>query len=110
MVCSGFDAAVLDPLGRMMVHSEGYRTMTRLLMEAAADLCGGRLAMSHEGGYSASYVPYCGLAVMEQLSGIRTKIDDPFFANFKGYPGQELQPHQESAIAAAAEALRALRR
>jgi hypothetical protein len=48
--------------------------------------------------------------VMEQLSGIRTKIDDPFFANFKGYPGQELQPHQEAAIAAAAEALKALRR
>jgi acetoin utilization deacetylase AcuC-like enzyme len=94
----------------MMVHSEGFRTMTRLLMEAAADLCGGRLAMSHEGGYPASYVPYCGLAVMEQLSGIRTKIDDPFFPNFKGYPGQELQPHQETAIAAAAEALSALRR
>jgi len=110
VVCSGFDAAVLDPLGRMMVHSEGYRTMTRLLMEAAADLCDGRLAMSHEGGYSASYAPYCGLAVMEQLSGIRTKIDDPFLANFSGYPGQLVQPHQEAAIAAAAEALSALRR
>jgi acetoin utilization deacetylase AcuC-like enzyme len=110
VVCSGFDAAVLDPLGRMMVHSEGYRTMTRLLMDAAADLCGGRLAMSHEGGYSATYVPYCGLAVMEQLSGIRTKIDDPFLANFSGYPGQLMQPHQEAAIATAAEALSALRR
>jgi hypothetical protein len=98
VVCSGFDAAVLDPLGRMMVHSEGYRTMTRLLMDAAADLCGGRLAMSHEGGYCASYVPYCGLAVMEQLSGIRTKIDDPFLANFSGYPGQLVQLHQEAAI------------
>jgi len=55
-------------------------------------------------------VPYCGLAVMEQLSGVRTKIDDPFLANFSGYPGQLLQPHQEAAIAAAAEALNALRR
>jgi acetoin utilization deacetylase AcuC-like enzyme len=110
VVCSGFDAAMLDPLGRMLVHSEGYRTMTRLLTEAAADLCAGRLAMSHEGGYSASYVPYCGLAVMEQLSGVRTKIDDPFLANFSGYPGQQLQPHQEAAIDAAAEALTALRR
>jgi hypothetical protein len=66
--------------------------------------------MSHEGGHSASYGPYCGLAVMGQSSGIRTKIDDPFFPNFKGYPGHELQRHQEAAIAAAAEALRALRR
>jgi hypothetical protein len=38
------------------------------------------------------------------------KIDDPFFPNFKGYPGHELQSHQEAAIAAAGEALRALRR
>jgi hypothetical protein len=65
--------------------------------------------MSHEGGYSASYVPYCGLAVMEQLSGVRTKIDDPFLANVSGYPGQDLQPHQEAAITAAAAALTALR-
>jgi hypothetical protein len=47
---------------------------------------------------------------MEQLSGIRTKIDDPFLANFSGYPGQLVHPHQEAAIAAAAEALSALRR
>jgi hypothetical protein len=47
---------------------------------------------------------------MEQLSGVRTKIDDPFLANFSTYPGQRLQPHQEAAIDAAAEALKALRR
>ena len=74
-------------------------------MEAADDLCGGRLAMSHEGGYSASYVPYCGLAVMEQLSGFRTPIVDPFLAAFAAYPGQEVQPHQAAAIEAAADAM-----
>jgi hypothetical protein len=46
---------------------------------------------------------------MRQSSGIRTKIDDPFFPSFKGHPGHELQPHQEAAIAAA-KALSALRR
>ena len=60
VVCSGFDAAALDPLGRMMLHSESYRTLTRMLMEAADDFCGGRLAMSHEGGYAASYVRIAG--------------------------------------------------
>ena len=104
IVCSGFDAAASDPLGRMMLHSDSYRTMTRLLMDAAADLCGGRLALSHEGGYSASYVPYCGLAVMEQLSGIRTPIVDPFLENYRSYPGQEVLAHQEAAVAAAAAA------
>ena len=105
VVCSGFDASALDPLGRMMLHSEAYREMTKMLMQAADDLCGGRLAMSHEGGYSASYVPYCGLAVMEQLSGIKTAIDDPFMGNFENYPGQEMLAHQEVAIANAATAL-----
>jgi hypothetical protein len=33
--------------------------------------------MVHEGGYAESYVPFCGLAVMEQLSGIRTEVQDP---------------------------------
>ncbi|MCW6511616.1 class II histone deacetylase [Lichenifustis flavocetrariae] len=101
VVCSGFDASALDPLGRMMLHSDGYRSLTRLLMEAADDLCGGRIAMSHEGGYSASYVPYCGLAVMEQLSGIRTSVVDPFLGSFSRYPGQDLQPHQDDVIRAA---------
>ncbi|MCS5959802.1 hypothetical protein LNP74_04060 [Klebsiella pneumoniae subsp. pneumoniae] len=30
--------------------------------------------MVHEGGYAESYVPFCGLAVMEALSGIRTEV------------------------------------
>jgi len=33
--------------------------------------------MVHEGGYAESYVPFCGLAVMETLSGIRTEVQDP---------------------------------
>ena len=101
VVCSGFDASAADPLGRMMLHSDAYRALTAELMSVADDLCGGRLALSHEGGYSASYVPYCGLAVMEQLAGIKTAIEDPFMTNFRDYGGQALQPHQEEAIARA---------
>lgn len=109
VVPSGFDASAADPLGRMMLHSGTYRTMTGALMKAADDLCGGRLMMSHEGGYSAAYVPYCGLAVMEQLSGIKSAIDDPFLANFQGYAGHRLQPHQASVIAKAAELVSGIR-
>ena len=105
VVCSGFDASAADPLGRMMLHSDAYRGLTATLMAVADDLCGGKIAMSHEGGYSASYVPYCGLAVMEQLSGIRTGIDDPFLSNFSAYPGHVLQPHQDAAILRAREAV-----
>lgn len=99
----GFDASGVDPLGRMMVSSQGYRAMTRLLMEAADTLCGGRLVMSHEGGYSEAYVPYCGLAVMEQLSGIATSIDDPWQPLMAEWGQHDLQPHQAQAIDRAAQ-------
>jgi acetoin utilization deacetylase AcuC-like enzyme len=109
IVASGFDGSAADPLGRMMLYSETYRQMTRKLMAAAADLCGGRLMMTHEGGYSAAYVPYCGLAVLEELSGVKTHIDDPFLGEFSNYPGQDLRPWQTEAIDRAAELLDGLR-
>jgi hypothetical protein len=31
----------------------------------------------HEGGYSEAYVPFCGLATIEELAGIRTEVTDP---------------------------------
>lgn len=36
--------------------------------------------MVHEGGYAESYVPFCGLAVMEALSGVKTEVEDPLLA------------------------------
>ena len=98
IVPSGFDASAMDPLGRMMNYSDTYRTMTQILMEIASEVCGGRLLMVHEGGYSSAYVPFCGLAVMETLSGIRTEVIDPYIEFFQGMAGQELQPHQEAVI------------
>jgi acetoin utilization deacetylase AcuC-like enzyme len=105
VVPSGFDASGVDPLGRMMVSAEGYRQMTRMLMQAADELCGGRLLMSHEGGYSPMYVPYCGLAVMEELTGIKTPIRDPWAEPMATWGQQDLQPHQWTAIQAAATLL-----
>jgi hypothetical protein len=55
----------------------------------------------HEGGYSATYVPYCGLAVIEELSGHKTPIDDPFGEALPHYGQMGLQPHQAAAIAKA---------
>jgi acetoin utilization deacetylase AcuC-like enzyme len=105
VVPSGFDGSGVDPLGRMMVTSEGYRAMTRMLMRAAADLCHGRLVMTHEGGYSQMYVPYCGLAVLEEMSGIKTHVADPWAPLMANWGGQALQPHQQAVISAAAELL-----
>ena len=71
-------------------------------MDVAGECCDGRLVMSHEGGYSPSVVPFCGLAVLEQMSGIRTAVDDPYLPLIAGNAGQELQPHQAALIDQAA--------
>ena len=80
IVACGYDANALDPLARMQLHSDSFRSMTALVQDAADRLCDGKLVMVHEGGYAESYVPFCGLAVMEQLSGIRTEVEDPLLA------------------------------
>ncbi len=98
IVPSGFDAGGHDPLGRMMMHSDGYRSLTKKLMAVAAKVCDGRLVMCHEGGYNAPTVPFYGLAVLEELSGIKTGVDDPYLPLIVSMGGQALQPHQQTVI------------
>lgn len=108
LVASGFDASAMDPLGRMMLHSEVYRRMMRTLMDVAAEVCEGRVVACHEGGYSPAYVPFCGLAVVEELSGVRTGVEDPFLNDIAAWGYADLQPHQEAVITAAEENLQVL--
>lgn len=102
LISCGLDACGLDPYGRMLLHSESFRMMAGLVRTAAEKLCDGRAVACHEGGYSSAYAPFCGLAVIEELSGTRTGVQDPFLAELQAVGQQELQPHQARAIEAAA--------
>jgi acetoin utilization deacetylase AcuC-like enzyme len=104
IVASGVDASAWDPLGRQLLHSESYRQMTRLVMNAASECCDGRLVVIHEGGYSEAYAPFCCVAVLESLLGVHM-VEDPFVQYFAERPGQALQPHQSDAIDRAAALL-----
>lgn len=83
IVACGFDAAAVDPLGRMLCSAETFRVMTRQLMQAARALCDGKLVLVHEGGYSEVYVPFCGHAVLEELSGAEITAADPLAATLE---------------------------
>ena len=98
VVPSGFDASAADPLGRMQVTPTGYRAMTQELMAIADEVCDGKIIMTHEGGYSPFYVPYCGLAVLETLSGVKTGIADSITPTWDELPGQDCQPEQSARI------------
>lgn len=102
VVACGFDAAAYDPLGRMLVTADGYRRMTAAVLRVADEVCQGRVVMSHEGGYSPIYVPFCGLAVIETMAGLNTGVGDPLGARLDFLPDQELQSHQRRVIEAAA--------
>ena len=97
-VACGFDAGVLDPLGAMLLHSEAYRSMTRMMMQVADEVCEGRLVFTQEGGYCEATSPFYGLVVFETLLGKRTDIADPYLELVEHMGGQELQAHQESRI------------
>ncbi|NPD13904.1 class II histone deacetylase [Xinfangfangia sp. D13-10-4-6] len=91
LVACGFDASGVDPLGRMFATSETFRQLTRMVKEAARDLCGGRLVLSHEGGYSEVHVPFCGHAVIEELSGSPIHAPDPLAQTLhKRQPGPRM--------------------
>lgn len=112
LVACGFDASAMDPLGRMMLTAAGFGELTRILLAAAARLCDGRVVYGidthvedrcHEGGYSAELVPFCGLHTVEALAGVETAVRDTILQVFpEGFAGQDLQPHQETAIERAA--------
>lgn len=102
LASSGFDASVMDPLGRMLCHSETFRALARMTVELADTLCSGRLVVLHEGGYSTAYVPFCGLAVVEELAGVRSGVIDPIYPVFQNMPGQGIQEHQRVIITRAA--------
>lgn len=105
IVACGFDANAVDPLGRMLLHSDSYRAMTESIKACAEHLCDGHMVMVHEGGYAEAYVPFCGLAVMEALSGVRTDVQDPMLSFIEAQqPDEQLVAFQCARIDQLAEA------
>ncbi|GAA0556784.1 class II histone deacetylase [Halomonas salifodinae] len=103
VVACGYDASAMDPLGCMLLNSAAFGRMTEQLVAVAERLCEGRLVMVHEGGYSEGYVPFCGHAVIQALSGSATAARDPANDEIARWGGQRLEPHQAELIGRAAD-------
>jgi len=102
LVSSGFDASDADPLGSMMLSSEAFGSFAKKMKDAADSLCKGRIVFAHEGGYSKDYVPFCGLAVIQAISGISSAVQDPYLEEIQNRGYQACQPHQKALIDAVA--------
>jgi len=103
LVASGLDAGGMDQLGRQSLHSDAFRSLMAILLDAAGRLCEGRLAMTHEGGYEPLSTPFLGLAIVETLAGERTAVQDPWLPALAELPEQRLLDHHAAAVDAAAQ-------
>ena len=59
ILSAGFDAHMDDPLSGTLVTDAGFRTMTRLVLDFAEYVCGGRLVSVLEGGYDLEALGRC---------------------------------------------------
>lgn len=82
IVACGYDASILDPLARMQATADTFRQLTLRAKTAAQTYCDGKLVLVHEGGYSEVYVPFCGHATIEALSGSEITAPDMYAKNF----------------------------
>jgi acetoin utilization deacetylase AcuC-like enzyme len=104
LVSAGQDAGAFDPFGRMSVTTEGFRALTAGIARLADELCDGRLALFHEGGYSLEHLPLCNVAIAEALAGLPASFaSDPLEPDV----APDLRDAERGAVDAAASALRA---
>lgn len=76
LITAGQDPSWLDPLAQMMMTMDGFRQMSRCMIDLAEEVCDGRIVMLQAGGYSPAYVPYCTAAVIESLLNVDLGIVD----------------------------------
>ena len=98
VIPSGFDASCFDPLGRMAVTAHGFRAMARVMLDVAAEVCDGRLMLTHEGGYSPTYVPLCGVSVLSEMSGVPVDVIPDLYLGFDDKPESALTDAQREAV------------
>src|SRR5262249_2682725 len=64
---AGYDGHWDDPLGPLALSVAGYAALTRRLLALAQDLCGGRIVLVLEGGYSLPALSACTVAALRVL-------------------------------------------
>ena len=70
-ISAGFDAHEKDPLAHEKLTREGYREITRLVLDLARDTAEGRVITVLEGGYNLEVLEEC----VEDL--VRLMLDIP---------------------------------
>jgi len=88
LVSAGFDSHFLDPLGGLRVTSAGYASAVASLIRAADDLCGGKICLLLEGGYSLEALKDCTRLIVARMEAPipreRNLVSAPGFEEYSG--------------------------
>jgi acetoin utilization deacetylase AcuC-like enzyme len=76
LVSCGWDAHARDPLGTLNVSTAGYTRVASLVIDAARELCEGRIVVTLEGGYDEHALAWCSSALVELVLGL-PPVPDP---------------------------------
>ena len=88
----GQDASAFDPNGRQNVSMDGFRSIGRVVGDAARTLCDGRLVLVQEGGYARTYAAFCLHATLEGVLG----LDEPLLEETLAYMPDDFTRARES--------------
>src|SRR5947208_16547734 len=82
LICSqlGADAHYLDPLTHLMLTTETYEAVGRILDGLSSELCGGRWIAVGGGGYDVTAVPRVWTVLFATMVGLR--LDDALPTNW----------------------------
>ncbi len=75
LVSAGYDGHWADPLGPLTLSVAGYAALTTRLMEAAEEVCNGRIVLVLEGGYHVRALAASVMACLEVLANESTVVD-----------------------------------
>jgi acetoin utilization deacetylase AcuC-like enzyme len=75
LVSAGYDAHWDDPLGPLSLSINGYTMLTQRLVTLATELCGGKIVLVLEGGYSLPALAGGVIASLRALMGCAPGID-----------------------------------
>ena len=83
IVFAGYDGHWQDPLASHQLSVSGYNQLVKICMDAAKNLCQGRISFSLGGGYKLEPLAECVAGSMHTLLGLPTPFNDKIGASME---------------------------
>jgi len=75
----GSDSHFADMLGNLELTVKGFFTLSRIIVEEAERVCGGKLVLMPGSGYNPAVLPLCWYALAAGVAGLETiSVTDPY--------------------------------